>query len=259
MLITTVDLGPPVAYTPAVTRPLRRPRPGGRAMRAPQIGFAQLVQDFFLHRLSPSAAPAPAPWRPTATRSSCCWASRATHRETSLRARSGRPGRAARAGLPRPPRNRARQQRPHPQRPAGRDPLVHARYAALRDPTCLPISARVLAIPAKRFDRPVLGYLSREQIAAILAAPDRKHLERPARHGPVRHRLQHRRPRLRTHPPAGPRRAPGPADCVHLHGKGRKHRAIPLWKNNATELRGWLGTSTPRRGRRCSPAASAHR
>lgn len=47
------------------------------------------------------------------------------------------------------------------------------RYAALRDPAGLPITARVLAIPAKRFDRPVLGYLSREQIAAILAAPDR--------------------------------------------------------------------------------------
>jgi integrase/recombinase XerD len=27
---------------------------------------------------------------------------------------------------------------------------------------------------------------------------------------------------------------------VHLHGKGRKQRAIPLWKNTATELRGWL-------------------
>ncbi|WP_274542845.1 tyrosine-type recombinase/integrase [Rhodococcus opacus] len=46
-------------------------------------------------------------------------------------------------------------------------------YAALRDPASLPITARVLAIPAKRFDRPVLGYLTREQVTAILAAPDR--------------------------------------------------------------------------------------
>jgi len=28
---------------------------------------------------------------------------------------------------------------------------------------------------------------------------------------------------------------------VHLHGKGRKQRAIPLWKNTAAELRNWLG------------------
>lgn len=47
------------------------------------------------------------------------------------------------------------------------------RYAALRDPACLPITQRVLAIPIKRFDRPVLGYLTRDQIAAILAAPNR--------------------------------------------------------------------------------------
>ena len=28
--------------------------------------------------------------------------------------------------------------------------------------------------------------------------------------------------------------------AVHLHGKGRKQRVIPLWKNTAAELRGWL-------------------
>ena len=47
------------------------------------------------------------------------------------------------------------------------------RYVAVRDPASLPITTRVLAIPAKRFNRPVLGYLTKEQIAAILAAPDR--------------------------------------------------------------------------------------
>jgi integrase/recombinase XerD len=52
---------------------------------------------------------------------------------------------------------------------------VHSfmRYAALRDPASLPVITRVLAIPAKRYDRPVLGYLTREQVTAILAAPDR--------------------------------------------------------------------------------------
>ena len=28
--------------------------------------------------------------------------------------------------------------------------------------------------------------------------------------------------------------------ALHLHGKGRKQRVIPLWKNTAAELRGWL-------------------
>jgi site-specific recombinase XerD len=28
--------------------------------------------------------------------------------------------------------------------------------------------------------------------------------------------------------------------CVHLHGKGRKHRAVPLWKSTVQEIRAWL-------------------
>ena len=46
------------------------------------------------------------------------------------------------------------------------------KFAAARDPTCLPVVQRVLAIPMKRFQRPLLGYLSREEMAAILVAPD---------------------------------------------------------------------------------------
>ena len=37
----------------------------------------------------------------------------------------------------------------------------------------LAVAQRVLPIPVKRFDRPVLGYLSREEITAIIDAPDR--------------------------------------------------------------------------------------
>ena len=46
------------------------------------------------------------------------------------------------------------------------------RYASLREPTLLPVTQRVLAIPAKCFDRPVLGYLSRGEVTAIINAPD---------------------------------------------------------------------------------------
>jgi integrase/recombinase XerD len=114
------------------------------------------------------------------------------------------------------------------------------RYAAVRDPASLPITGRVLAIPAKRFDRPVLGYLSREQIAAILAAPDRStwsgHRDAVL---------------LATAYNTGARVSEITAlrvrdvlldrqTAVHLHGKGRKQRVIPLWKNTTTELRAWL-------------------
>src|SRR5699024_3978056 len=46
------------------------------------------------------------------------------------------------------------------------------RYVTLRDPASVAIAQQVLAIPTKRFDKPILGYLTREQVTAILAAPD---------------------------------------------------------------------------------------
>ena len=30
------------------------------------------------------------------------------------------------------------------------------------------------------------------------------------------------------------------AACVHLHGKGRKQRSVPLWRSTIKEVRAWL-------------------
>ena len=113
-------------------------------------------------------------------------------------------------------------------------------YASVRDPTSLPITARVLAIPPKRFDQPVLGYLSREEIDALLAAPDRGTWS--GRRDAIM---------LATMYNTGARVSEITALCirdvlldrelaVHLHGKGRRERVIPLWKSTARELRDWL-------------------
>src|SRR5262249_10584864 len=42
------------------------------------------------------------------------------------------------------------------------------RYAAARDPGYLAQAQRVLAIPSKRFDKPLLGHLTREEMQAVL-------------------------------------------------------------------------------------------
>jgi site-specific recombinase XerD len=105
----------------------------------------------------------------------------------------------------------------------------------------LPISTRVLAIPAKRFDRPMLGYLSRDQVAAILAAPDldtwsgRRDAVLLATAYNTGARVSELTG-LRVRDVLLDRQA-----AVHLRGKGRKQRAIPLWKNTAAQLRDWLG------------------
>ena len=114
------------------------------------------------------------------------------------------------------------------------------RYAAVRDPASLPITARVLAIPAKRFDRPVLGYLSREQVTAILAAPDRRTWSgrRDAVLLATAYNTGARVSELTAL--QVPDVLPDRQAAVHLHGKGRKQRVIPLWKTTTAQLRGWL-------------------
>jgi site-specific recombinase XerD len=46
------------------------------------------------------------------------------------------------------------------------------RYAALQDPSALAPIQRTLAIPVKRFDRKPVAYLARDEVTAILAAPN---------------------------------------------------------------------------------------
>jgi len=48
------------------------------------------------------------------------------------------------------------------------------RLVALRDPASIQIVTRVLAIPLKRADKRLVGYLTRPEMDAILGVPDRK-------------------------------------------------------------------------------------
>ena len=45
-------------------------------------------------------------------------------------------------------------------------------FASFKSPSVLPVVQRVLAVPMKRFDRPVLGFMSRDEVSAVIAAPD---------------------------------------------------------------------------------------
>lgn len=56
--------------------------------------------------------------------------------------------------------------------PARRHSVVLSAHR-LRDPDSVGIATRVLAIPVKREDKKLVGYLTREEIDAILAVPDR--------------------------------------------------------------------------------------
>ena len=114
------------------------------------------------------------------------------------------------------------------------------RYASVRDPTALPVAQRVRAIPTKRFDRAVLGFLSREEVEALLDAPDRATWS-GQRDAVMLATLYNTGARVSE--VTGLRVADvllDRASALHLHGKGRKERVVPLWKTTATQLRAWF-------------------
>jgi len=119
------------------------------------------------------------------------------------------------------------------------------RYAGTRDPLSLPIVQRVLAIPAKRHDRPLLGYLSRAEMDAILRAPDGDTWS-GRRDRALFATLYNTGARISE--AIGLRAtdidAESPTAAVHLRGKGRKERRVPLWKTTARLLRTWLNENS---------------
>ena len=113
-------------------------------------------------------------------------------------------------------------------------------YASHRDPTALPTIQRVLAIPMKRFDRPLLGFLSHEQMQAVLEAPDRTTWSGQRDHVMLNTFYN---TGARVSEIIGLRVNDVDLDrgaAVHIRGKGRKQRVTPLWRGTARLLREWL-------------------
>lgn len=113
-------------------------------------------------------------------------------------------------------------------------------YVAFEEPSALALAQSVLAIPMKRFEQPLVGFLSREHIEAILDAPSQKTWSG-----------QRDRVMLATLYNTGARVSEligmrvmdlvlEPGASVRIHGKGRKDRAVPLWPGTATQLKHWL-------------------
>ena len=115
-----------------------------------------------------------------------------------------------------------------------------ARYVALQCPPALLLAQRILAIPMKRFDKPLLGFLSRDEVQALLTAPD------PATWYGRRDRVLLQllyNTGARVSELIGIRVHDLELDVtpsVRLHGKGRKQRTVPLWKETVVEIRRWL-------------------
>jgi len=113
-------------------------------------------------------------------------------------------------------------------------------YAAGREPASVAIAQRVLAIPSKRFQRTLVGFLSREEITALLDAFDTSTWS--GRRDSVMFATFYNTGarvseivRLRV-----PDVTLSRCSWVRIHGKGRKERTVPLWRDTAFRLKEWL-------------------
>jgi site-specific recombinase XerD len=114
------------------------------------------------------------------------------------------------------------------------------RYAALEAPQHSALIQRVLAIPNKRQPRPLVGFLTRPEVAALLAAPSRNTWLGRRDHALLLTAVQ---TGLRVSEITSLRQQDvtlGAGAHVRCEGKGRKERCTPLTRTTATVLAAWI-------------------
>jgi integrase/recombinase XerD len=113
------------------------------------------------------------------------------------------------------------------------------RFLQHREPAALDQIRRVLAIPFKQRDTRLVPYLTQDEVQALVNAPT------PTTRQGLRDRAMLHLTicaGLRVSELTGLRLEDVAAQAVtiRVRGKGRRERALPLWKTTATALRAWL-------------------
>ena len=114
------------------------------------------------------------------------------------------------------------------------------RFLEYRLPACLDQALRVHAIPMKKFDQGLVATLTRAEIQALLNSPDPRTLS-----GTRDQAMLHLAfaAGLRASELVGLRvdqfdtRAPA---SIHVIGKGRRERVLPLWRETTAAVKAWL-------------------
>ncbi len=132
-------------------------------------------------------------------------------------------------------------------------------YASLRHPEHAALIQRVLAVPPKRFEKPIVSFLTAEQVDALIDAPDRT-------------RWEGRRDRtlllvavqtgLRISELTGLNCGDvtfGDGASVRCEGKGRKQRAVPLSRPCEAILKVWMNERAGRRDEPLFPTRTGRR
>jgi len=132
-------------------------------------------------------------------------------------------------------------------------------YAALRHPEHAALIQQVLAIPAKRFGKQLISFLTEAEINALLAACDLTRREGRRDRALL---LVAAQTGLRVSELTGLTCGdvtPGTGASVRCPGKGRKHRAVPLTAPTQAVLRVWITERAGRPGQPLFPTRTGRR
>ena len=119
------------------------------------------------------------------------------------------------------------------------------RFVEYRVPSCLDLALQVRAIPQKAADKPLIDWLDRTEVQALLDAPD------PATITGLRDRAMlhvcyaaglrvSELTTLTLDSLSGPR-----LETIRILGKGRRERELPMWRETRTVLNQWLDVRPP--------------
>ncbi len=115
------------------------------------------------------------------------------------------------------------------------------RYAALSNPALMLHCQKILAMPTKRFDRRAVAFLDRDEMEALVAAPDRSTWTGRRDYALIILALQ---TGLRASEIIGLAvrdLVAGAGAHIRCIGKGRKERCTPLRRETVKVLEAWLG------------------
>ena len=113
------------------------------------------------------------------------------------------------------------------------------KFAGRRDVAGLHVVEQALGVPMKRFERPMIGFLSRDEMLAVIGRPG---LSWASQRDCLLMALMYNTG-ARVSEVIGVKVSDVVLDasaCVHLHGKGRKDRSVPLWRSTVKSVRQWL-------------------
>ncbi|MDO8294473.1 MAG: tyrosine-type recombinase/integrase [Gallionella sp.] len=113
------------------------------------------------------------------------------------------------------------------------------KFAGRRDIAGLHVVEQALGVPMKRFERPMLGFLSRDEMLAVIGRPG---IGWASQRDCLLMALMYNTG-ARVSEVIGVKVSDVVLDasaCVHLHGKGRKDRSVPLWRSTVKAVRQWL-------------------